>query len=332
MSGIATVFGGSGFVGRYIVQRLAKAGWRVRVAVRRPNEAVFVRPYGVPGQVEPVLANIHSERSVAESVNGSDVVINCVGILTETPKQKFETVHRDAAGRIARHSADAGAARLVHISSIGADAESDSRYARTKGAGESAVAEAFHGAVILRPSIVFGHEDQFFNKFAAIARLSPIVPTVSGKTRFQPVYVGDVASAAIRAVEDSDITGVFELGGPEILTFRELMLRMLKVIRRRRLVVDIPLPLARMKAGAFDFFQFASGGLIKNSLITRDQIKQLSRDNVVSGQARSLKDLGISPTAMDSVLETYLYRFRPVGQFTAIHESSAIFRNDGSRN
>ena len=331
MAGIATVFGGSGFVGRYIVQRLARSGWRVRVAVRRPNEAIFVRPYGVPGQVEPILSNIRNEQSVADALNGADAVINCVGILLETRRQKFESVHSEAAERVARLASEAGAARLVHISSIGADTESESRYAQTKGKGEQAVSEAFSGAVILRPSVVFGQEDQFFNKFAAIARFSPVVPTVAGESRFQPVFAGDVASAAVRAAEDTDIAGIYELGGPEILTFRELMERMLQVIRRRRLVIDVPLPLARMKAAGFDFFQFASGGLIKNNLLTRDQVRQLARDNTVSSGAQSFAELGISPAAMESVLESYLYRFRPVGQYTAIHESASIFRGDGGR-
>lgn len=328
MASIATVFGGSGFVGRYIVQRLAKAGWRVRVAVRRPNEAIFVRPYGVPGQVEPVLANIRDEQSVAESVRGAEAVINCVGILLETRRQKFRTVHSEAAGRVARLASAAGAQRLIHISAIGADAESESRYAQSKGQGEQAVAEGFDGAVILRPSIVFGTEDQFFNKFAAMARVSPVVPVISGKTRFQPVYVGDIAAAALRAVEDPGLTGVFELGGPETATFRELMKRMLRVVRRRRLVIDVPVPMGRLNAGFLDFTQIASGGLIKNNLVTLDQIRQLGRDNVTGEGAMTLEDFGITPTAMDAVLESYLYRFRPAGQYTAIHESAGALRNE----
>ena len=331
MASIATVFGGSGFVGRYVVQRLAKAGWRVRVAVRRPNEAIFVRPYGVPGQVEPVLANIRDEQSVAESVRGAEAVINCVGILLETRQQKFKAVHSEAAGRIARLASEAGAQRLIHISAIGADTGSESRYAQSKGEGEQAVADGFDGAVMLRPSIVFGTEDRFFNKFAAMARASPVVPVISGNTRFQPVYVGDVAAAVVQAVENPDLTGVFELGGPEIATFRELMERMLLVVRRRRLVTDIPVPIGRLKAGFFDFVQIASGGLIENNLVTLDQIRQLGRDNVAGRNARTLEDFRITPTAMDAVLESYLYRFRPAGQYTAIHESAGALRNDAEQ-
>lgn len=326
MAEIATVFGGSGFVGRYIVQALAKKGWRVRVAVRHPNEALFVRPYGDPGQVEPMLANIRNEQSVINSVSGVDAVINCVGILLETNKQKFNAIHHEASERIARFAKQTGVSRLVQISSIGADIESDSKYARTKGFGEQAVIREFPNAVILRPSIVFGPEDQFFNRFSAMARYSAIIPTVSGKSRFQPVYVGDVAQAATKAITSKETSRIYELGGPEIFTLQELMQKMLKVIRRRRLVLDLPLPLAHLNATAFDLLQIISGGLIKNSLITRDQIIQLRRDNIVSPEAKTLTDLEINPVAMDSILETYLYRFRPVGQYTAIHESADVIR------
>ncbi|MCY3879789.1 MAG: complex I NDUFA9 subunit family protein [Rhodobacteraceae bacterium] len=331
MSGIATVFGGSGFVGRYIVQRLARAKWRVRVAVRRPNEALFVRPYGTPGQVEVVGTNIRNEQSVARAVKGADVVINCVGILVETRSQKFSAVHGEAAGRVARLAAAAGARRLIHISSIGADPESESRYARSKGLGEAAILDAFGEAVILRPSVVFGPEDRFFNKFAAIARLSPVVPVICGNTRFQPVYVGDIAAAAMSAVENNGCSGIFELGGPEVESFRSLLQRMLFCIRRRRLVLEIPLPLARMKAGSLDILQFVSAGLFVNRFITLDQTRQLGHDNTVSGNEGVFSDLGIDPTAMDAVFDSYLYRFRPSGQFTAIHESSAVIRKGGER-
>lgn len=330
MSGIATVFGGSGFVGRYIVQKLAQSGWRVRVAVRRSNEAGFVRLYGDPGQVEPIFANIRSDQSVAEALNGADAVVNCVGILVETSKQKFEQIHFEAASRVGRKAAEAGAKRMVHISSIGANVDSDSRYARSKGKGEQAVLDAFPNAVILRPSIVFGQEDQFFNKFAAIARLFPFVPTVSGKTRFQAVYVSDIATAAMRAIEDHSVSGIYELGGPDIYTFRELMLKMLAVIRRQRLVIDLPVPVARLNAGIFDLLQVVSGHLLTNGLITRDQIKQLKVDNVVGTETQSFDDLDIKPVSLDSILDTYLYRFRPAGQYTAIQESANFQRDTGT--
>ena len=307
--------------------RLAKAGWRVRVAVRQTNEAHFVRPYGTPGQVEPVRSNVRAEASVAKLVAGADLVVNCVGILVETRRQKFQDVHSVAAGRIARLSAEAGVQQLVHISSIGANRESESRYASSKGEGEDAIRDAFSRAVILRPSIVFGTEDQFFNKFAGIARLSPVVPVVCGCTRFQPVFVGDIASAVMCAADDPELSGLFELGGPEVLTFRQLLERMLVVIRRRRLILDIPVPFARMKAGAWDFLQVVSGGLFTNHILTLDQIRQLGHDNIVSEEMRGFQALGIESTALDSVMESYLYRFRPAGQFTAIHESSKVVRD-----
>lgn len=320
---IVTVFGGSGFIGRYVCQRMAREGWRVRVAVRRPNEALFVRPYGVVGQVEPIQANIRDEASTRRAVSGSSAVVNCVGLLVEAGRQGFEAVHAEGAGRIARVAAEEGAARLVHVSAIGADPESESLYARSKAAGEAAVREAFPGAVILRPSIVFGTEDQFFNRFASMARFSPVLPLVGAGTRFQPVYVGDVAAAAALAASGDVAPGVYELGGPEVATFRELMERMLAVIRRRRRIVDLPLGVARVQARILDAMQRASFGLFTNRLLTVDQVRLLARDNVVSPGARGFAELGIAPTAMDPILETYLYSYRPHGQFTAIHESAA---------
>ena len=207
MSNLVTIFGGSGFVGRYIARRLAKEGWRVRVAVRRPNEAMFVRPYGVVGQVEPILANIRDDASVRAAIQGADAVVNCVGILAEQGKNQFDTVQAEGAGRVARIAAEEGIGRFVHVSAIGADAESDSDYARTKALGEAAVLEHMPGAVILRPSIIFGPEDGFFNRFAAMARFGPILPVVGAGTRFQPVYVDDVAHAAVLGV-----TGAAEVG------------------------------------------------------------------------------------------------------------------------
>ena len=225
---IVTIFGGSGFVGRYVTQRMARAGWRVRVAVRRPNEALFVRTYGVVGQVEPMQANIRDDASTRRAIAGAEAVINCVGILVETGQQAFDAVQTEGAGRIARIAAEEGVRRLVHISAIGADPESDSLYGRSKAEGEAAVSAAFPSAVILRPSIVFGVEDAFFNRFARMARLSPVVPVIGPDTRFQPVYVDDVAAAAAgRRDRATWRPGVYELGGPEVATFRELMQRML---------------------------------------------------------------------------------------------------------
>jgi uncharacterized protein YbjT (DUF2867 family) len=326
-SPIVTIFGGSGFIGRYVTQRMARAGWRVRVAVRRPNEALFVRTYGVVGQVEPIQANIRDEDSTRRAIAGATAVVNCVGIMVENGPQRFEAVQDCGAGRIARIAAAEGVERLVHVSAIGADAGSDSVYARSKAAGEAAVAAAFPSAVILRPSVVFGVEDQFFNRFARMARLSPVLPIVSPQTRFQPVYVDDVAAAAEAAVRGQSAPGVYELGGPEVATFRELMERMLGIIRRRRFIVAVPTGLAGLQGSAFDFLQRISFGLFVNEVLTRDQVQLLARDNVVAPGARGLADLGVTPSAMPAILESYLYSYRPGGQYAAIKDSAAQLRS-----
>jgi uncharacterized protein YbjT (DUF2867 family) len=322
MGKLVTIFGGSGFVGRYIARRMAKEGWRVRVAVRRPNEALFVRPYGTPGQVEPVACNIRDDASVLAALRGADAVVNCVGILNRSGKNTFDAVQTESAGRIARIAAAEGVGRLVQISAIGADAQSDSNYARTKAEGEAAVLAAFPGAVILRPSIIFGTEDGFFNRFAGMSRIGPILPVVGANTRFQPVYVDDVAQAAVKGALGEAAPGVYELGGPEVDTFRGLMLRMLAVVQRRRAVVNVPFWVANIMGFAFDALQAVTLGLIDNKMITRDQVRNLRRDNVVSDGARGLADLGIPPTAMEAVLPDYLWRFRPSGQFAAIKDSA----------
>jgi NADH dehydrogenase len=322
MSKLVTIFGGSGFVGRYIARAMAKEGWRVRVAVRRPNEALFVRPYGTPGQVEPVAANIRDDASVRAALRGADAAVNCVGILNAVGRNSFDAVQAEAPGRIARIAAELGVARLVQISAIGADAASDSDYARTKAAGEAAVMAAFPDAVILRPSIIFGTEDQFFNRFAAMTRMGPVLPVVGAETRFQPVYVGDVAAAAVKGVLGQAAPGVYELGGPEVASFRELMGRMLAVIQRRRAVVNVPFFAAKAMGFGFDLLQTLTLGLIENKMITRDQVRNLSRDNVVSPGAKGLADLGITPTAMEAVLPEYLWVYRHSGQFAAIKDSA----------
>ncbi len=322
MSKLVTIYGGSGFVGRYIARRMAKLGWRVRVAVRRPNDAIFVKPYGVVGQVEPVLCNIRDDASVRAVMQGADAVVNCVGILNKSGKNTFDSVQAAGAARVARIAADLGVGQLVQLSAIGADAASDSDYARTKAAGEAAVLAAYPRAVILRPSIIFGNEDGFFNRFASMARLGPVLPVVGASTRFQPVYVDDVAAAAVKGILGEAAPGVYELGGPDVETFRDLMHRMLGVIQRRKLVVGIPFFVARIMAGLLDFTQFATGGLISNGMITRDQVRNLGRDNVVAPGAKGLADLGIVPTAMDGVLPEYLWCFRPSGQYAAIKNSA----------
>ena len=326
MSKLVTIYGGSGFIGRYIARRMAKEGWRVRVAVRRPNEAIFVRPYGVVGQVEPVFCNIRDDASVRAVMQGADAVVNCVGVLNEVGKNGFDAVQAEGAGRIARIAAELGVGQLVQLSAIGADAESASAYARSKAAGEAAVQEAFPAAVILRPSVVFGSEDQFFNRFAAMSRFGPILPVVGAETKFQPVYVDDVAQASVKAVLGEAAPGIYELGGPDVHSFRELMQKMLQVVQRRRLIVNIPFFVARIMGGVFDLLQTVTLGLFTNGLITRDQVRNLARDNVVSPRARGLADLGIAPTPIDAVLPEYLWRYRPSGQYAAIKESAKNLR------
>ncbi|MCF6444541.1 complex I NDUFA9 subunit family protein [Nereida sp. MMG025] len=321
MSKLVTIYGGSGFVGRYIARRMAKEGWRVRVAVRRPNEAIFVKPYGVVGQVEPVLCNIRDDASVASVMHGADAVINCVGILAEAGKNKFDAVQHEGAERVARIAAEQGVGQLVHISAIGADDSSKSDYAHSKALGEQGVLEHFGTATILRPSIVFGPEDQFFNRFAAMSRLGPILPVVGADTKFQPVYVDDVAQAAVLAATGQAKAGVYELGGPDVSAFRALMQQMLQVIRRRKLILNIPFGMAMVMGFGFDVLNKISLGLIP-AQITRDQVRNLRNDNVVGADMMGFDTLGITPTALESVLPEYLWRFRPSGQYDAIKESA----------
>ena len=322
MSNVVTIFGGSGFIGRYIASKMAKQGWRVRVAVRRPNEALFVRTYGDVGQVEPILANIRNDESVRAAIVGANVVINCVGILLEDSHQKFDTIHIDGAERIAKISSSEDVKRLIHISAIGANLESESKSARSKAAGEECVINAFPDAVILRPSIVFGAEDSFFNRFSSMSRFSPLLPLIGAETLFQPVYVGDVAQAALAASYGSVSGGIYELGGPDKETFRSLMKRMLLVVRRKNIIINTPIWIAKLIAFGFDVLQITTFGMFKNFIITRDQVKQLNVDNVVSDQYGSFEDFNIVPQSMAAILETYLYRYRPYGQYTSIHESA----------
>lgn len=326
MSQMVTIFGGSGFVGRYIVRRLAKQGWRVRVAVRRPNEAQFVKPYGAVGQVEPVFCNIRDDDSVRRVLESADAVINCVGVLNESGKNTFTAVQAVGAGRIARLAAEAGITNMVHVSAIGADAQSDSAYARTKAEGEAAVLAFQPNAVILRPSIIFGNEDQFFNRFATMAKFGPVLPLVGADTLFQPVYVDNVAEAAVKAVMGEAAPGVYELGGPEVSSFRDLIGQMLGVIRLRRLVVNKPFFAAHLLGWGLDMVQKLTGGLIENKILTRDQVRNLRHDNVVSDGARGLADLQITPVAVGAVLPGYLWRFRTTGQFDDVTKSAKNLR------
>jgi NADH dehydrogenase len=328
MSKLVTIYGGSGFLGRYIARRMAKAGWRVRVAVRRPEQAGFVRTYGVVGQVEPILCNIRDDASVRSALSSADAVINCVGTFDAKGRNNFDAVQHEGAERVARLAAENGVARMVHISAIGADAHSESGYARSKAEGEAAVLRHMPEAVILRPSVLFGPEDDFFNRFAGMTRLSPMLPLFGGDTRFQPVYVDDVAQAAVLGATGQATPGVYELGGPEAARFSDLMRQMLHVVRRRRLVVNLPFWLGRIIAGAFGFLSSITGGLLSGP-VTSDQIKQLQSDNVVSQGARGLRELGITPTSMDAILPEYLWRYRPSGQYAAIKESARNLRRQG---
>ncbi len=317
---IVTIFGGSGFVGRYIARRMAKEGWRVRVAVRRVNEAMFVRPYGAVGQVEPVFCNVRDDDSVRSVTQGSTAVVYCVGVLASTGKNTFKAVQAEGPARVARIAAEEGVDRMVHISAIGADADSASEYARTKATGEAGVLEHMPDAAILRPSIVFGPEDDFFNRFAGMTRFGPALPVVGADTRFQPVFVDDVAAAAALGVLGR-AQGTYELGGPDVMTFREIMAEMLSIIQRRRLVVNIPFPIARLMGGAFDLGKMLTGGLAP-APITRDQVANLAQDNVVAPDARGFGDLGISPADLSDILPEYLWRFRPSGQYADIKNSA----------
>ena len=311
MTVLVTVFGGSGFLGRYTVRALARAGHRIRVAVRYPHLANFLLPMAHVGQLQIVRTDIRDKDAVARALTGANAAINLVGILSETRRQTFQALHADAAETIARAARAEGAAALVHVSAIGANLQSEAAYGRTKAEGETRVHSAFPEATILRPSIVFGPEDGFFNRFAALARISPILPLIGGgHTRFQPVYVCDVAAAILRCVEDRATAGrVYELGGPRLYTFRELMQLVLCETNRRRMLVPIPWSVAMLKAAFL--------GILPKPLLTRDQVRLLKSDNVVAPGALALADLGIEPETVEAIIPSYLWRFRREGQFEA---------------
>ncbi len=307
--GLITVFGGSGFLGRHLVRRLAKQGWTIRVAVRRPSAAAFLKPMGDVGQITPIRAPIQDPGAVRAAVAGARAVVNLVGILYEKGDRDFAAIHARGAQDIAAAAAESGAGRLVHVSAIGADLHGEADYARSKGVGEAAVKTAFPTATILRPSVVFGPEDDFINRFAAMARVSPVLPLLGGgATRFQPVYVGDVADAIAACLADPATQGkTYELGGPRIYTFKELMELLLDRIGRRRLLIPWPFALADLQAACLEKLPVPP--------LTRDQVKLLRRDNVVSKGALTLSDLSIEPCAMESILPTYLDRYRKGGRF-----------------
>jgi uncharacterized protein YbjT (DUF2867 family) len=309
---LVTVFGGSGFLGRHVVRALANAGYRIRVAVRRPELCGYLRPMGRVGQVHAVQANVRYPQSVAAAVRDANVVVNLVGILFERGNQRFDAVQAAGAEAVAL-AAHNGGARLVHVSAIGADADSPSHYAQSKAEGERLVRAAVPEAVIMRPSIVYGPEDDFFNRFAALARLSPALPLVGGgHTQFQPVFVGDVAAAIAKAADGDTRPGAtYELGGPDVRTFKELMEFMLATVERHRLLVPVPFGLMKLQAA---FLQF-----LPKPPITPDQVELLRRNNVVSAEARqdrrTLEGLGIIPESLAAIVPSYLWRFRRTGQF-----------------
>jgi NADH dehydrogenase len=310
---LVTVFGGSGFIGRNVVQALARRGYRVRVACRRPDLALHVVPLGNVGQVVPIQANVRVPWSVERAVKGADHVVNLVGIGYESGRQRFAAVHDEGARAVAEAARSEGAG-LTQISALGADPESGSVYARTKAAGERAALETVKNAVVFRPSVVFGPEEGFFRRFALMARFSPFLPLIGGgHTRFQPVYVGDVAEAIARSV-DGQLQGgrIYELGGPEVLTFRQCMEKMLAIVERRRWLVPIPWWAARLLGSVL--------GLLPRPMLTRDQVVQLASDNVVSERAeaegRTLTGIGLRPRAIEAILPAYLWAYRPAGQFT----------------
>jgi len=311
MTNLVTIFGASGFLGRHCVRTIARAGWRVRAVTRRPNLANYLLPAGVPGQIQLFKGNVNDEEAVARAIKGADAVINLTGVLVgHGEEQSFDAIHVRAAQRIARLAAATGVKHLVHVSAIGADPLSNSHYAMTKGQGEKRVLAEYPGAVVLRPSLVFGPEDAFFNKFAGLARFTPVLPLIGGgRTKFQPVYVGDVAGAILAALGQTG-PKTYELGGPGVYSFKELMQFILRESGRNRLLVPIPFFVATIKG----FFL----GILPHPLLTMDQVRLLKHDNVVGAGVPGLAELGIQPHAIEAVVPTYLWRYRPKGQFQEV--------------
>lgn len=306
---LVTVFGGSGFIGRHTVRALAKQGYRIRVAVRYPNLANFLPPMGHVGQIQVVKTNVLDADQVAAALTGASAAVNLCGVLVSRGENSFDAIHVEAAQTIAKAARAAGATTLVHVSAIGADTLSESSYAQSKGEGEKRVREAFPDATVIRPSIVFGPEDKFLNKFAALTKFLPGLPLIGGgKTLFQPVFVGDVAAAIAQCLADTKTRGqTYELGGPNIYSFKQLLELMLQAIDRKRLLVPVPFSLSSFKAF---FLQFLPG-----TLLTPDQVTLLRHNNVVSDGAKTFADLGIAPTSVEAEIPAYLWRFRPKGQY-----------------
>jgi NADH dehydrogenase len=322
MKGLVTVFGGSGFVGAQIVRALAKRGARVRVGVRRPGRGYRLPMLGDVGQIEIVQANIRDDASVARALDGAEACVNAVAVLHESGRQTFAGLHVEGARRVALAARAQGARRFAYISALGADTRSPAKYARSKAAGEAATREAFPEAVVVRPSVVFGPGDQFFNRFAAMAMLSPALPLIGGgTTRFQPVFVGDVAASIAQALEDPRAGALtYELGGPTVYSFRDLMVLLLKEIERSRLLIPLPFIAARLLGMAGD--AMAAAGLAPP--ITTDQVAMLRADNVVSPGAPNLADLGVVASALEPIIPTYLYRYRKGGQYAEMSAAAAL--------
>lgn len=311
MQGLVTVFGGSGFVGGQVVRALAKAGHRVRVAVRQPNLAYRMRMLGDVGQIEVVQANVRNPASIARALDGAEACVNLVGVLWESGRQKFQSIHVMAAQSVAQAAAKAGVKHLVHMSALGADAESESKYFRTKAEGEAAVRAAFPGATIIRPSLVFGVDDKFFNRFAQIAALSPVMPLVGGDSRVQPVFVADVAAVIAKAAASPAAAGVtYELGGPTVYTMREIMQLILTETGRARPLVPLPWPVASLIGALGD----TVAGILPPPL-TSDQVEMLKVDNVAEHGLPGLAEAGVVGTSVEAVVPTYLYRYRKGGQY-----------------
>ncbi len=312
MQNLVTVFGGSGFVGAQAVRQLAKAGWRVRVAVRNPAKAYAMRLAGDVGQIDIVQANIRNEPSLRRALKGATAAVNLVGVARETGRQGFQAIHVMGAQKVAEAARAEGVSRLVQMSALGADAGSESKYARTRAAGEAAARAVFPDAVVLRPSVVFGEGDSFFTRFAAMAQINPVLPLIGGgHTRMQPVFVGDLAKALALVTGAPEAAGkTYELGGPGVFTFRQLMALILAEIGKRRLLAPLPWPMAALLGAAGDM-----AGLVIEPPITADQVKLLRADNVASGAFPGLAELGITATTLESVLPGYLYIYRKGGQY-----------------
>ena len=314
----ATIFGGTGFLGRYIVQRLVRQGWIVDVITRNPNQGLFLKPLGLIGQINLIEGNFLNHEHLRGLLKGSDVIINCVGALHESANQNFKILHIETPAKLAKYASELGVDKFIHLSSIGADERSESYYAKTKGLGERRIHESFPEAIILRSSVVFGAEDKFFNLFSSIASISPVIPIVRGQTLFQPVYVDDIACAVESLLQDTSSTNkgiIYELGGTEILSFRDLILKMLFLIKRKRIISEIPFWVADIMCPLV----YMANKITLNTiplLITRDSIKQLETDNIVAENMPGFKELGVSPRVMDSILPNYLNRYRPKGQFS----------------